>query len=206
MPREWSVSDAYIITPDNKKLCNFHDHNLHLVGYSRPFNGVLNLAELQKHLYSRPDLPDAIPYVTSYYEENWGFCISHADREKLNDGPYYVNVDTELFDGELNYGELIIRGASEKEVLLSSYVCHPSMANNELSGPTLLTYLSNWLLERGDLKYTYRIVFIPETIGSLTYLARNLDDLKKIQSLALTYHASVTIDHILIYRAETGKH
>lgn len=177
VPKEWKVRDAYIITPSGKKICDFKSSNLHLVGYSIPTNKTVSLLELQEHLYSLPEQPNAIPYITSYYKERWGFCISHTEREKLEDGDYQVFIDSELFDGSLTYGELIIKGDSDKEIFISTYVCHPSMANNELSGPTVTSYICKWLSQLTN-KYTYRIVFIPETIGSIAYLSKNLQHLK----------------------------
>ena len=138
----------------------------------------MQLEELQNNLYSLPDQPNAIPYITSYYKERWGFCISHDQREKLLRGEYEVVVDSELFDGVLNYGELIIVGDSKEEVFLSSYVCHPSMANNELSGPTVTAYITKWIASQ-PREYTYRIIFIPETIGSICYLSKNIVQMKK---------------------------
>ena len=179
VPKEWKVSKAYIITPEGKKICDFQKHNLHLVGYSVPFSGIISLTELQDHLYSIPEQPDAIPYITSYYKERWGFCISHNDRLSLIDGNYHVVVDTELFDGFMNYGELVIPGKSPNEVFLSTYICHPSMANNELSGPCVLTFIARHLLTSAKSNYTYRIIFIPETIGSIVYLSKNLSKMKK---------------------------
>ena len=178
VPREWSVTQAHILTPDGRKICDFAENNLHLVGYSVPVRTKLQLDELQHHLFSDPQQPDAIPYVTSYYAERWGFCLAHRERERLTDGTYEVVVDTKLFDGSLTYAELIIPGRTEKEVFLSTYICHPSMANNELSGPTVTTYLARWLLEQGKLEYTYRIVFIPETLGAIVYLSRHLNVMK----------------------------
>ena len=179
IPKEWVVRSAYIISPSGEKICDFSKNNLHLVGYSVPYTGNLKLSDLKKKLYSLPEQPNAIPYVTSYYEERWGFCISHNDLESLEDGEYNIKIDTELIDGELNYGELIIPGNSETEIFLSTYICHPSMANNELSGPSVTTYLSKWLLELEKKDYTYRIIFIPETIGSIAYLSKNLKEMKK---------------------------
>ena len=179
VPKEWHVNEAYIITPSGNRICDFTSNNLHLVGYSIPFNKIISLSELQKHLYSLPDQSDAIPYITSYYKERWGFCISDIERNQLEEGDYQVVIDSKLFDGVLNYGELLIEGDSKDEVLLSSYVCHPSMANNELSGPTLLTFLAKWLSDLESRKYSYRIVLVPETIGSITYLSQHYENLKK---------------------------
>ena len=179
IPKEWSVNQAYIISPDGEKICDFATNNLHLLGYSVAFEGRLSLCELKKHLYTLPDQPDAIPYVTSYYKERWGFCISKNQYDELEEGEYYVKIDTKHFDGNLNYAELLIPGKSKEEVFLSSYICHPSMANNELSGPTVVTFLAKWLSELTDLNYSYRIIFVPETIGSITYLSLNHKKMKK---------------------------
>lgn len=179
VPKEWSVKKAYIITPTGKKICNFEENNLHLVGYSTPFNSTVDFDSLKKHLYTLPSQPNAIPYITSYYKQRWGFCLTQDQFENLEEGNYKVVVETNLFDGELNYGEILIKGKSKKEVFLSTYICHPSMANNELSGPTVLTYLAKWLQENKNLEYSYRIIFIPETIGSITYLSRNFKEMKQ---------------------------
>jgi aminopeptidase-like protein len=179
IPREWHVNKAYIITPSGEKICDFSENNLHLLGYSIPFEGSVTLEELKKHLYTLPDQPNAIPYATSYYEERWGFCIAQKEFDVLKKGTYKVVIDSTLFKGELNYGELLIKGKSKKEIFLSTYVCHPSMANNELSGPTVLTFIAKWLMENNNREYSYRIIFIPETIGSITYLSRNYKEMKK---------------------------
>ena len=179
IPKEWRVKDAYIVTPSGKKICEFKKNNLHLVGYSTPISKKLSLSELQDHLYSLPSQPNAIPYITSYYKERWGFCLSHEQRERLEDGEYEAFIDSELFDGSLTYGEILIKGKSNKEIFISTYVCHPSMANNELSGPCVTTFLAKRLNEANQLRYSYRLIFIPETIGSITYLSKNIDHLKK---------------------------
>ena len=178
VPPEWYVSEAYIIDPNGKKICDFTTNNLHLVGYSIPLNKKISLKELQKHLHSVPENRDAIPYVTSYYEKRWGFCLSQNQRESLKEGEYNVVINSKIFSGKLNYGELILPGKVDKEIFISTYICHPSMANNELSGPTVTTYLAKWLKELPNRYYTYRIIFIPETIGSITYLSSNLKHLK----------------------------
>ena len=178
VPREWKVNDAYIISPSGKKICSFKENNLHLVGYSTPIHTKLSLDELQANLYSLPEQPTAVPYITSYYKERWGFCLSQQLRDSLEDGEYEVFIDSELFDGSLTYGEFLIKGNTDKEIFISTYICHPSMANNELSGPTVTTFIANWLLSRFNNRYSYRFVFVPETIGSITYLSRNKDHLR----------------------------
>ncbi len=179
VPKEWNIRDAYIITPNGKKICEFQVHNLHVMGYSVPINKKITLDELQEHLYSLPEQPDAIPYITSYYKERWGFCLTQVDRDQLESGEYQVFIDSELKHGSLTYGEIIMPGESDKEIFLSSYLCHPSMANNELSGPVVTVFLANWLAGLKNRKYTYRIVIIPETIGSITYLSRNYKEMKE---------------------------
>lgn len=178
IPNEWYINEAYIIMPNGKKICNFSENNLYLVGYSIPFKGKVTLKELKNHLHTLPSQPNAIPYITSYYQERWGFCLTQEQFDSLEDGIYEVCIDTKLFDGVLNFAELLIEGKSNKEVFLSTYICHPSMANNELSGPSVLTFLAKWLLGIREPEYSYRIVFVPETIGSITYLSLNYKEMK----------------------------
>ncbi|MGB3740204.1 MAG: DUF4910 domain-containing protein [Pontixanthobacter sp.] len=177
VPDEWTIRSARLIGPDGTTVIDFADNNLHVVGYSEPVLRTLTLEELQPHLHSLPDQPDAIPYVTSYYKRRWGFCLTDRQRASLTDGDYRVEIDTTLASGVLNYGELLIPGESDAEIFLSTYVCHPSMANNELSGPMVTTWLAKHIAERSR-RYSYRIVFIPETIGSLVYLSRHLDAMR----------------------------
>lgn len=179
IPREWSIRDAYILDPHGNKIVDFNTNNLHVVGYSVPVNRKVPLNELQNNLHSLPDQPSAIPYITSYYAERWGFCITQKQRDGLEDGDYTVVIDSALFDGSLTYGELIVPGETTREIFLSTYVCHPSMANNELSGPAVTAFLAKWIMSRPERRYTYRIIFIPETIGSIAYLSQNLKVLKQ---------------------------
>ena len=179
IPKEWNITEAYIEDETGNKVVDFLENNLHVVGYSIPVDVWLTLDELEEHLHSIPNQISAIPYVTSYYKEQWGFCIAHEDRQKLKPGKYHAVIKSTLFDGELNYGEIILKGTEEKEILLSTYICHPSMGNNELSGPVVTTFLVKWLKKIKKRKFTYRIIFVPETIGSILYLSKHIKHLKK---------------------------
>jgi aminopeptidase-like protein len=181
VPPEWNIRDGYVIElSTGKKVVDFKSHNLHVIGYSEPIDDEVSFEKLEKNLYYLKDQPNAIPYLTSYYSKRWGFCLSFNDFQKLDrNSKFRVFIDSEYKeDGDLTYGELIIKGKVEEEIFFSSYVCHPQMVNNELSGPSVLTGIAESLLKK-DNYYSYRFVLIPETIGSIVYLSENLDVLKK---------------------------
>ena len=178
IPKEWNIKDAWVKDSSGKKVIDFAQSNLHVLNYATPIHQVLDLEELESHLWSLPDKPDAIPYITSYYKERWGFCMRHRDREKLQPGKYEVFIDSTLEPGYLTYADMVIEGETEEEILIHSYVCHPSMANNELSGPLVALALAKWLKQQSHSRYTYRFVWGVETIGAITYLSQNLEVLK----------------------------
>lgn len=171
VPQEWVVREAYVRASGGRRILDVAENNLRLVNYSVPFRGTLTRGELDRHLHSRADLPDAIPYVTSYYEPRWGFCLSENERRGLPEGRYDVVVDTDLVDGALTLSEAVLAGDSRDEVLISSYTCHPSLANNELSGPLAAAFLYRRLAAWPRRRFTYRFVFAPETIGTIAYLS-----------------------------------
>ena len=184
VPSEWNIDKAYIIDKSGKKIINFDDNNLHLVGYSEPKKIKISKKKLIKHLYYLKNYPSAIPYVTSYYKRRWGFCLSYVAYKQFlknysDNDLFTVNINSKFKkDGFLNYGEAFIKGQSKKEIFLSTYICHPSMANNELSGPLVATALYNYFVKKKN-KYSIRFIFIPETIGSITYLSKYYKTLKK---------------------------
>lgn len=171
IPSEWRVRAAYIVGPEGQRLVDYADNNLHLVNYSRPFRGRLSLADLNPHLHTIPDLPTAIPYLTSYYAPQWGFCLSAETHAKMTEGDYEVVVDTELINGSLTMSDSVLPGSSGTEVLISTYTCHPSLANNELSGPLVAAFLYRRLAQLPQRRLTFRFVFVPETIGAIAYLS-----------------------------------
>lgn len=181
IPWEWNIKDAWIKNSSGEKVVDFQKSNLHVVSYSVPIHARMRLAELNEHLYYREEIPSAIPYRTTYYHENWGFCLSYNDYKKyFNDNDSYeVFVDSELKNGSLTIGELLVKGKSDKEYLVSTYICHPSLANDNLSGPVMTALLSRELLNR-TLNFSYRIIFVPETIGAIAYCAHNEEAMKKI--------------------------
>lgn len=180
IPKEWNIQDAYIIDPNGEKIVDFKKSNLHVVNYSTPINQKISLSELKKHIHTIPEKPDLIPYVTSYYLENWGFCMAHNQFVNLKEGDYHIVIDSKLDNGNLTYGEYLIPGKSEDEILLSCYVCHPSMCNDNLSGVVLLTMLAKYLQSFKN-NYSIRFLFIPETIGAITWLNNNEDNITKIK-------------------------
>jgi aminopeptidase-like protein len=179
VPQEWRVREAYVETPDGRRICDVRENNLHLLNYSVPYSGTLTKAELDKHLFSLPDRPDAIPYRTSYYKPNWGFCLAHNQRLALPEGNYRVHIDTEHFDGSLTMSEAVLPGVSDREVLFTTYTCHPSLAINELSGPLLNAFLYRRIAAWPKRRLTYRFLFGPETIGAICYLAMRGEELKQ---------------------------
>jgi aminopeptidase-like protein len=180
IPDEWNIYDAYIEHESGQRFAEFSKNNLHILGYSIPCDMKISLSELLPHIYTQPDQPDVVPYVTSYYNERWGFCMSENDKKTLPDGIYHVLIDCKKNAGTMELADMVIKGKNDNEVFFSTYVCHPSMANNELSGPVLSTALIQYIkLKYPDNKYTYRFVFVPETIGSITYLSEHLAHLKE---------------------------
>jgi aminopeptidase-like protein len=180
VPKEWNIRDAYIKDSNGKRVVDFQKCNLHVLNYSSPIRATLPLSELKPHLFTLPDRPDWIPYRTSYYKEEWGFCLSHNQLLALPNGDYEVCIDATLEDGHLTYAECYLPGESSDEVLISCHACHPSLANDNLSGLTVATALAK-LLSGRDLRYSYRFVFIPGTIGAITWLAQNRENVGRIR-------------------------
>ncbi len=179
VPKEWNIKGGGIYRLNGEKVIDFKDTNLHIMGYSLPIDKIVGREELLEHVYTQPDQPDWIPYITSYYKERWGFCMSENQKRTLTDKEYKVVIDSSLIEGSLTYGELVVPGDTEDEILITTYLCHPSMANNELSGPVVIVELMKYVLQLPSHRYTYRFVINPETIGSITYISRNLEVLQK---------------------------
>ena len=177
VPREWNPREAWIRDPSGGRIVDFADHNLHLVGYSAPVHRRMTLDELRPHLHSLPEQPDLIPYRTSYYEETWGFCLPHRLLESLPAGEYEVTIDASLEDGSMTWGECLLPGATAEEVLISSHVCHPQLANDNLSGIAVAVHLAEALARVPERRYSYRFLFAPGAIGAIAWLARNRDRL-----------------------------
>ena len=180
IPREWNIRGASIARLDGTRVVDFAQHNLHVVQYSTPIDAVVSLDELRRHIHTLPDHPDWIPYRTSYYSESWGFCLTQTELQSLRDPEYRVVIDSSLEQGHLTYAECIVRGASEEEVLLSCHSCHPSLANDNLSGMVVAAMLARHLME-APRRYTYRFLFMPGTIGSLAWLAHNRDAVARMR-------------------------
>ena len=186
VPKEWNINDAWVKDKSGKKIIDFNETNLHIMGYSIPVHKKVTLDELLTFIYTEPEQPDVIPYITSYYKERFGFCISENQKMQMmhtysEKDEFEVFIDSTLEDGFLSYGELIIPSTEKntKEIFVSTYTCHPSLANNELSGPCVSIALAKWLKSLPKRKYTYRFIYIPETIGSCTYLSKNYKELQK---------------------------
>ncbi|MBK5281661.1 MAG: DUF4910 domain-containing protein [Nitrospiraceae bacterium] len=186
VPLEWNIQDAYIKNLRGERVVDFRKSNLHVVSYSRPVKQRLALAELKEHLFTIPDRPDWIPYRTSYYKESWGFCLSHNQLLQMTDEEYDVCIDATLAEGNLTYGEFLLPGQIQDEVLISAHVCHPSLCNDNLSGIAVATLLTEWLRAQ-PRRYSYRVLFIPGTIGSITWLSRHQQQVSRIKhGLVLT--------------------
>ena len=180
IPMEWNVRDAWLKDPKGKKILDFKENNLILLGYSKSINKVVNYKMLKENTYTLKSKPNAIPYLTSYYKKRWGFCMKHKDFKKLDKNKnYHAYINSSLKRGKMHYGELKIPGKSKNEIFFSTYICHPSMANNEVSGMVLSTFLAKHILAKKNLKYSYRFIFIPETIGSIAYIKKNFSEMKK---------------------------
>ncbi|MEJ2290824.1 MAG: DUF4910 domain-containing protein [Deinococcales bacterium] len=181
IPREWRLHEAYVNGPDGERIIDVRWHNLHVVNYSVPVHRSMSLQELRPHLHSLPDRPGWIPYRTSYYTPSWGFCLAHEQLELLREGTYEVVIESEMVDGSLDYGELFVPGETDDEVLFSAHVCHPSLANDNLSGVIALVELARTVAARARRRFGYRFLFAPGTIGAVAFLSRNRDTVRRIR-------------------------
>jgi aminopeptidase-like protein len=207
VPKEWNIRNAYIDHEDGTRIVDFKENNLHVVSYSTPIDSWLTLDELQNHLYSLENMPEAIPYVTSYYKSHWGFCITHKRRQSLKQGRYHVVIESSLENGRLTYGHHYLKSSrdTEEEVLLSTYLCHPSMANNELSGPIVTTYVLRALSQLPTRRFNYRTVIVPETIGSIAFLSTEGEKLKKNCKAGLVINCCGSSHPYTYKRSRDGK-
>ena len=180
VPKEWNIRDAYIKTRDGRRVVDFRKSSLHVLNYSTPVHATMRLSDLKLHLFTIPENPDWVPYRTSYYQENWGFCLPHNQMMALQDDEYEVCIDSSLEAGHMTYGECFLRGRSADEILISCHACHPSLANDNLSGVTVAAFLAQFLANR-DLRYSYRLLFLPGTIGAITWLSRNPEAVPRIR-------------------------
>lgn len=197
VPKEWNIRDAYVKDPSGNKIIDFNKLNLHVLNYSTPINQKMSLESLKKHLLSIPEKPDLVPYRTSYYAENWGFCLSHNQLQQLTDGEYEAVIDSSLSPGYMTYGEILLKGKTEEEILISTHICHPSLANDNLAGNAVCAYLANYL-SKTDHYYSYRFIFIPGTIGAIAWLAQNEDKLNRIKYGLVT--SLLGIDSLFTYK------
>lgn len=179
LPDEWNVTEAYIADMDGCRVIDIRDNNLHLANYSVAVDDIITRVDLEPHLRSLPDMPDAIPYVTTYFDRTWIFCLTERQKQALVDDQYHVVVKSTLAPGSLSYGELLIPGPSEEEILIHTYTCHPAMGNNETSGMAVTAYLARAIQEMPNRRYSYRFVYAPETIGAVAYISRNLEKLRR---------------------------
>ena len=181
VPKEWNIDDAYIVTPRGKKIADFKKNNLHIVNYSQPINKIVDFKELKKRLFFIKKMPSAIPYITSYYRKFWGFCLTYNEFKKLpKKGRYKVVIKSKIKNGNLVYSDNLIKGKSKKEILFSTYLCHPSMANNELSGPLVWSMLYKIIKNTGPHYYSYRFLIAPENIGAAAFLQNSKKKIKNI--------------------------
>lgn len=202
VPKEWNITDAYVADRTGRRVIDFQQHNLHVVNYSVPVRATMSLDELRPRLHSLPEFPDRVPHRTTYFKEDWGFCLRHRDLEDLEPGDYEVVIDATLEDGALTYGECVIAGETDEEVLLSCHVCHPSLCNDNLSGIALATFLARELLQ-APRRLSYRVLFIPGTIGSITWLALHQDQLDRIRC-GLTLSTAGDAGHLHYKRSRRG--
>src|SRR3989338_38812 len=204
VPPEWRARKAYLVDPHGNKHADFSKNNLHLLNFSEPFKGVMPLKELKKQLYTLPSQPKAIPYLTSYYKRRWGFCLAHEEYSKLPEGLYTVVVDTEIKKGFLEIGEAVLPGRGQQEIFFSSYLCHPSLANNELSGPLALAFLYQRIAAMPKRNFTYRFAIMPETIGAVCYLSKRADHLKRWLTAGYTMTCLADPGHFTYKKSRQG--